>query len=175
MDLIDKDNSVKNHQEIISMLDEIRHFEKIDVDIETDKKKKEDKIYEVDLNKFNEEKNIDKPKKILDIKRPNIFNRSNEENTSRHPLDPAIFNIGFNDNGNLVNLDLKIKEEKEGKQKKINLKNVLNIFSRKNKSKEKSDSKMSKIKSKFGGISKIKKIIPSKSKKEEKPEEGSEK
>jgi len=89
-------------------------------------------------------------------------------------LKPTEFMVGFDENGNLVNLDLrkpKIKEKSVSKLGKINI--LKKIKSRKKGEKSvgsSSDdkSKGSKIKGVFGKVAKLKNAIPGKGKKEKK-------
>lgn len=182
MDLKDKEDSIKEHDEIIQMIDEIRGFEDIHIDFEPEIKKERIEIFEIE-NDISEENKVDIDKKdkqnfLKKIK----FNIHPDRETIKKELKPNVFNIGFNDNGELVNLDLKKKKVIEKTDKKLSLDKFKNLIKR---NKNKSDvptsesdnekgSKFSKIKDKLGKIGKLKKIIPSRSKNEEKAQDGSE-
>jgi len=171
----DKEDSVKSHQEIVHMIDEIRDFEDIKINMESQKEKKE--VYEVKQKEFIDEIEVkNKDEKVSFLKKNRFFNETNKE------INPAIFNIGFDKQGNLVNLDFKEQKPPEKENSKLNIDKFKKILKRKKGDKKESNDKedksegkkVSKIKGKLGGIGKLKKIIPKKSKKEESPKESSE-
>ncbi len=169
MDSNDKKSSVKSHEELIEIIDELKEFENIEIDENFNKKQKTNEIIEIDKNEVSDNLIIDDSDKRKDFfKNISIFSNKekNIDEKSVKEINPSTFKIGFNDNGELVNLDFRIKKQVENKES--------------NKKKNKSDdeksnkSKFSKIKNKFSNIGKLKKIIPTRNKKEKKPEEGSE-
>jgi len=176
MEDIDDRDSLKSHKEIIRSIDEIREFENEYYDFEIEEKKQ-------DIKRINESIEVEHKtlfysddlldegtkNKFFDKLRKVHFTRSPERGDEK-PVNPAIFNIGFNKNGDLVNLDFKITDVKKEKGSF----NIKNLFRRKKDEKTSTDSKFGKLKSKLGKISKLKKVIPSRSKNEEEKESGDE-
>ncbi len=166
MDDIDNKDSIKSHEEIIREIDKIREFEEKFSDFKINKKEKKEEIVEFSPKKIEtitEIENKNKNKFSNKIKKYSFKNKNNKKKVSK----PATFNIGFTDNGNLVNYDF--KKKKVTNKKKFNIKNIIK---RKKPKDEKTsetggDSKVSKIKEKFAFFGKLKKFIPTKNKEKE--------
>ena len=177
MDSDNKESSIKSHKEIIQMIDELKEFENISIDDKIEKKPTSNEIIEIDKKEIDNNLVIETDEKKKEFfKNVTLFSKNKKEKRENKDVNPSTFKIGFNKNGDLVNLDFKKKEIPEEKKEKLNFKNILSKFKRgnKNKKEKSNDSKISLIKDKIGNIGKIKKLIPSRSKKEKKAEEGSE-
>ncbi len=176
----DEKDSIKSHKQIIHMIDELKEFENIKIDHEIKEKPMTNEILEIDKNEINDNLVIETEEEKKEfLKNVNLFPKIRWKNEENKEINPSTFKIGFNKNGDLVNLDFKQKKIQEEKKVKLNFKNLFSLFKikdkNKNEGKEKSnDSKISMIKDKIGKIGKLKKLIPSKGKKEKKAEEGSE-
>jgi len=169
MDTFERDQSIKNHNEIIQMIDEIREFEDLDINLETDENKKNNEIIEI------ENKTIDYDSNLLDEENKNkFFDKLKNVHFTSHPNEkdqiekfviPNTFNIGFNKTGELVNLDLKKKKNIEKKKHSFSIKNLIKR-DKKRENNEESDeddtSKIGKLKAKLNFLSKIKKVLPGK-------------
>lgn len=159
----EQDNSIKSHEEILELFDEIKIFEDSIVEfvIEETKRKVEEDLIEGESEIPKIVKPI--PIKVKKDKTKHIVKPFYKTET------PATFKIRFNDEGKLINLDFKkVNPSIESKpKKKFSIKNLKSSRSRK---KEKSESKEGKLKGSFGKLSKLKKVIPSKGKKKEKTE-----
>jgi len=161
------EGSIKSHKEIIQLIDEIRNLEEEDINYEIDLEKKEDRPIEIE-KKFPLEDNDftdEGPKN-------NFFNRLKSYSTLNKiddtPINPTTFNIGFDKDGDLVNLNLKRK--KKIKKEKSHFK-IKNLIKRNKDKKESNDKKVSGLKSKLAVIGKLKNIIPSRSSSKEEKEE----
>ena len=181
------DNSIQ------SLLNEIKEFENrfpeyqinepefIEVDTSIIDDESENKIKSVDIEKNVAEelsklslKYKIKRLKLIKIKRKKTSSVMDKVKTVKKTKDssPTVFNVGFNNEGKLVNLDLR-EIKKEPKSNRFGFLNKLNF--KKNKKKgakeQKGEIKESKIKSVFGKIGKLKKAIPHKGEKKSKKEE----
>jgi hypothetical protein len=177
MDDLDNNESVKSHSEIIHMVDEIRKFELDEENLEIEEEKETNKTDIIEV----EHKIIEHETETIDETEKNkFFDQLRNIHFTTHPegekekvekmIIPATFDVGFNKNGELVNLDFKKKIKKE--KSSFNIKNLIKRKKGKDTSEEKTDekedsSRFGKIKSKFGAISKITKIIPKRSKSQE--------
>jgi len=167
MNNLKDDDSIKSHKEIIQLIDEIRDFEDEDVNYEIDLEKKEDRPIEVEKKQTLEDNDL-----INEDLKNNFFNRVKNHSTLTKiddtPIKPTTFNIGFDKNGDLVNLNLKKKNKIKREKGHFKIKNLLkrNKDKRDNNDKQASDSK-----SKLAFFGKLKNIIPSRSSKKEEKEE----
>ncbi len=125
------------------------------------KKVKKNKSYKtIDIQKKKDNKKL-LPNFSLKQKKGTIQKKiSVKKKVKSKPVNPNIFRIGFDDKGNLVNLDLKKKDEIKKKPSKLNFLNK--IFKKENSSEENSSNagKFGKIKSVFGKVGKLKNAIP---------------
>lgn len=192
-------SKIRTHQQIQTMIDELFEFEKnlplfelppseIILD-ETQAEETSEEQEFVTMPGENLESEPEITKKGLKIKFKRLYSfkikRRKSETDSEisekkflifkpKELKSTEFMVGFNENGNLVNLDLrkpKIKEKPESKLGKLNI--LKKIKGRKKGEKSESSSsddkfKGSKIKSIFGKVGKLKNAIPGKGKKEKK-------
>ncbi len=173
MDDFDRDKTIKNHKEIIQMIDEIREFEDIEIDLDKDVKKN-DEIIEIE-NRNIEYDNIlvldeeNKNKFFNNLKKIHFTSNPDKREKIEKFVIPNTFNVGFNKNGDLVNLDLKNKKSRSKKKFSLKFRNLLKR-NKKTDNDEKSDdtdtSTIGKIKNKLNFVSKLKKILPIKSKEE---------
>lgn len=125
------------------------------------KRKKKDKSF----NKFENQSRKDNKKLLPNLtlkqkKSPKHRKISVKKEIKSKPVKPNIFRIGFNNEGQLVNLDLKKKKEVKEKPSKLNF--LKKIFKREKSSEENSsnDGKLGKLKSVFGKVGKLKNAIP---------------
>jgi len=189
----DKNNIIpsgKTHEEIIQMIEEIKQIENIFNEFEIEKEGPQEELIEVEEEILEEFTPID-----TEIDKTGLKKWLDGKKEDKPDSIPATFKIRFNESGELVNLDFrKSKVKSEGKTKKaikFDFKKLKGKFKRKGKkdegkseesgekpkkSKEKRDksSRFSGLKSKLGGIGKLKRVIPSKKKKEETEEKGEE-
>ena len=165
-DLKDED-SIKSHKEIIQLIDEIRDLEEEDINYEIDLEKKEDRRIEVEKRHIIEDNYF-----TDEDKKNNFFNRFKDHSTLNKledkPINPTTFNIGFDQKGDLVNLNL--KKKKKIKKEKSHFK-IKNLIKRNKDKKESKDNNVSGLKSKLAFIGKLKNIIPSRSSSKEEKEE----
>lgn len=124
------------------------------------KRKRKNKSF----NKFENQKKNDN-KKLLPIypvkqkkesKHRKI--RVKKENKSK-PVKPNIFRVGFDNEGNFVNLDLKKKEVKD-KPSKLNFLRKIFKIEKSSDDNSSDDGKLGKLKSVFGKVGKLKNAIP---------------
>lgn len=170
MNNVDDKDYIKSHEEIIREIDKIREFEQKFTDFSSDfkinKKEKKEEIVEFSPKKIENITNFenkDKNKFSNKIKKYSFISKNNKKKVPK----PATFNIGFNDNGNLVNYDF--KKKKVANKSKFKITNLIKRKKPKDEktSEEGEDSKVSKIKEKFGFFGKLKKFIPTKNKEKE--------
>jgi len=181
MNDLDSNAPIKNHEKIIQMIDEIREFESIENDLKIEEKKKKEDIIEIEHKVLEHEEEIlesrEKKKFFDELRHVHFTTHPNKNNKVEKMIIPSTFKVGFNENGNLVNLNLKKKKEVQKKNKFLKIKNLIKRKKVKEtekedeSSKEESSSKIGKLKSKFGAIGKLKNVIPKKSKNKEEPKE----
>jgi hypothetical protein len=176
-------SDIKNHSEILRIIDEIKNYESNFVDfdaeinpfIDRELAQEQDLIeikHEDEKSKQHEDFLSEKPKK-----KKKSYLRKKKKKESK-PKTPTTFKIGFNEKGNLVNLDLKqskVKKDDVKSKDKFSFKKLLPI--KKSEKKETSDtdaksSKLSKVKSSLRKLNKLKRVIPNKdNSSNEEPEE----
>jgi len=158
-------SEIKGHSEILQIIDEIRGYEKNFMDFSTEVVEEVPDV-EHDLIEVSHETVI--PEDDLSESEKKNFSLFKKEKESK-PNVPTTFKIGFNEKGELVNLDLKQpkpKKENEKSKSKFNLKKLIPIKKKGEESAESSESssKVSKLKGGLGKLSKLKKVIPNKNK-----------
>ena len=167
----DSDNmsnsNIKDHSEILQLIDEIIAYEQdftnfSTVTIQETQDVKQDLI-EIEHQEINSED------EVLENKEKNTFIKKIKKEPK--PKVPTNFKIGFDENGKLVNLDLKkIQPKNKAKEPKgkFNLKKIIPFRKKQDKSDDsESSSKKSKLKGLKGGLGKLgklKKVIPNKNK-----------
>ena len=134
----------KTHEEILAMFEEIRQLEARFPAYEIEEQEVEEELIEV----AHEEEPVV-------IEEPEI---------KKEPTSPTVFRLRYNEEGNLENIDL--RKPKPPKEIHINLSKLRNK-EKKSEVKEKKP-KSSRLR---GGLSKLKRVIPSKSEEEEETEE----
>ena len=157
-------SNIKDHSEILQIIDEIRVYEQDFVDFSTEILEEVEDIKQ-DLIEIDHEEIISKEEVLSNQNEKKVSFLKKKEKESK-PKIPTKFKIGFNEKGELVNLDLKkpkIKQEKEGTKGKFDLKRLI---------KKKGDagagdtsdssSIISKLKGLKGRLSTLKKVIPNK-------------
>lgn len=152
---------VKNHEEIIKAIQEIIKFENRNQEYDLSELDIKEELIEVDnqLEEFTETiPKEEEPK----IRKKIVVRRAKVKQGTKKELNPTVFHLRLNEEGNLENLDIKKPKVKERENKNSKLK-------RNKKDIEKS--KLSKLK---GGFSRIKKAIPSTTKETEETEESEE-
>jgi hypothetical protein len=175
---VEDGDMVKSHDEVLELIDDIKKFEEglLEFNLKPVEEVKED-IIEVDYNSLEPQQDISEPK-FLDKPKKFKFLKKKEKIVVDKPS--ATFRIRFDESGGLVNLDFKRPEPKnkvKADKKKFSLKKILPF----KKSKDKSDKSTSqekssigsKLKGSFGKISKLKNVIPNKSKKSDSESEES--
>ena len=182
-----KSISMKSHEEILALLDEIKGFERRFEEFEIQEPRIEQEFIEVEQDGIEEinflpiENEIEKAGEVKRRKHPfsrvRLRSRSEVQRLRREGVlkTPTVFKVRFNEGGNLVNIDL--KRQKPERKPKSEKRFSLSKFRRKGTEKQEAsevksgESRFSKLK---GGLSKLGKLrgaIPSKSKKEEKSED----
>jgi len=144
--------SIKNHEQILAKLEEIKQFEQLFPAFIIEELQINDDLIEIEP----------KPEEFIPF----------EE--TREPATPTVFRLRLTEDGKLENIDLKKpKPKKEIKPilKKIN--NKMRVEKKESKTKE-AQSKISKLKDRLNKIGKLKKVIPSRRVKEEEIEESEE-
>jgi len=160
-------SSIKNHEEILQLIDEIRSFE---INFEG---------YEIVKEEVEKEELIEveheKPEEITPIpikeEKDKLLLRSRlSKKRVEKPITPTTFRIRYADDGSLVNVDFRAPKPKKEGTKGFSLKKL-----RRKKCKSTGEAeageKKSKLKGGLGRLGKLKKVIPSRGKKEEKSEE----
>ena len=146
----DNQNFLKNHEEILSILEEIKKFEQ------------RYPAFEFEEPTYNEE--------LIEIEpKPEVFVPLEK---TRGPAKPTVFRLRFTEDGKLENID--IKKPKSKKTTKFSIFNKINIKKKKDQTESKSKEDESKISRLIGGlykISKLKRVIPSRNKREKEPTE----
>ena len=161
---------IKDHKEILKAIEEIKEYENRFQEYNLLELEFKEELIEVDnqLEEFIEAipKKEEKPK----IRKKITFKRNKIKRTIERQLNPTVFHLRLNSEGKLENLDIKKLQIKQKTKKRIfKLKR-----NKKDKQKlEKTDEK-SKISRFIGGLSKIKKAIPSRKKRTEDTKEPSE-
>jgi hypothetical protein len=143
---------IKNHEEILSKLEEIKKFEHMFPAFLIEELKIIDDLIEVEP----------KPEEFIPFKE------------LKEPATPTVFRLRLTEDGKLENIDL--KKPKPKKEIKLNLKKLIPKKITRKKEPKDSDSK-SKISMLKGGlkiISKLKKVIPSRGTKEKETTESEE-
>ncbi len=187
-------NLIKSHAEILEIIDEIKELEKKFQDYEIEKINFDEELIEVDddhidfvdldggeinfieidqdkikqfgLDNNSLVKNKKKPKKRIRLRLFKSKDKDFKEEIKYEIRNPTIIKLRVNDEGKLVNLDLKESTQKSKQSsflKKISLRR-----GKKTEEKEPSEkkSKGSKLKGSLGKLGKLKKAIPGKGKKE---------
>ena len=166
-------NQVKTHADIMKMLDEVKDFEKkipeyeIEeevefVEIETIKPQ-QDMIPEQNFSEIKKDeslpefKEIEKPvSKGLKKIKIKAHQKSFKQKTKKKPPKPATFRLGFNEKGELINLDLrKIKKKSFSDSKIYSL--FRKITGKKTSSDQSGKKGISKLKGVLGKIPRVKK------------------
>jgi len=182
--------SVKTHEEILAVIQEIKGFEERFGEFEIVDVQVSDELIEIEhpeLAKTEElgaEEELKKSDLSKKFKKYKIFKvkvrQKSDEALSKKPLKSATFKIRFDETGKLVNMDLRKPVPKEPSKLKAKLAGKLpklkkSSLKRKGKKGESDEStgtekksKGSKLKGGFGKIGKLKGVIPSKGKKKEK-------
>lgn len=168
MNDLDSRQTIKSHNEIIDIIDEIREFEdekdNLDLNFKLKEKNEKENIIEVEHKVLKCENEIlENNKKNRFLKKIHFTTNPKERKKIEKMVIPTTFNIGFNENGDLTNLNLrKNKVKKKNYFSKIK---GLIIKKKEDESNEKdSSSKIGKIKSKLNFLSKLTRILPIKSK-----------
>jgi len=149
-----QDNStyLKNHEEILSILEEVKQFEQ------------RYPVFEIEEPTYNEEliEIEPKPDDFVPFKDP------------REPVTPTIFRLRFTEDGKLENIDM--KKPKPKKETKLRLKKIItkNKADKKESKSNEGESKISRLKGRLNKISKLKRVIPSQSKTEKETVESEE-
>lgn len=192
----DVTSSVKTHEEILEMIEEIKEFEKKFREYDLEETEVEEELIEVEQNIVDfievdkdesdqiepiafesEAKKSGFIERLIKSKIFRIRVRSRSEaQKARLEAKAATFKLRLNEEGKLVNIDLKKpKSSKPKSKKRFNLKKI--VTKRRGKTKEtevettEKMSKISKLKGGFSKISKLKRAIPHKGKMEKKSEE----
>jgi hypothetical protein len=146
----DNPTYLKNHEEILSILEEIKKFEQRYPAFEFEEPTNSEELIEIE------------PK-------PDIFVPLEK---TRESAKPTVFRLRFTEDGKLENIDIKKpktkKTTKSGILKTINIKK--NKEQKDSKSKE-DESKISRLIDGLKNISRLKRVIPSKNKTENEPTE----
>ena len=189
MNDLDRDNlneSIKTHDEILSLIKDIKGFEEKYPEYEITEIITSDEYIDVE-NQIEEtkipiSKEIKKQKGLKsNLKKFKIFrvkfSYKPKQKKKSNIKESASFTLRVNEHGRLVNLDFNKPEQKKETKNKIALKFMQLVkFKRKGKDKgikeenteakeSKDKSKKSKLKDKLGKLSKLKKAIPSKKEK----------
>jgi hypothetical protein len=148
----DNSTSIKNHEEILSKLEEIKKFEHLFPAFVIKELKIIDDLIEVEP----------RPEEFIPFKE------------LREPATPTVFRLRFTEDGKLENIDLKKPNPK--KEIKPNLKKLIpkKITRKKEQKDNDNKSKISKLKGGLTKISKLKKVIPSRGTKEKETTESEE-
>lgn len=161
-------SNIKDHSEILQIIDKIRAYEQNFVDFSTEIVEEVEDIKQ-DLIEV-EYKEVIPEEEVLPEEDKKKFSFLKKEKKEAKPTIPTTFKIGFDEKGELVNLDLKKpkpKKEKEGAKGKFNLKKII-PFKKKGAEdagdKAGSSSKLKGLKGGLGKLSKLKKVIPTKNK-----------
>ncbi len=185
------DSNIKSHDDIIQKINEIKTFEEkypyFDInELPQENLQQENKI-EDDFNEKNHQNKIFNKLKVFnkikfkksekdnsnvkEFKKPKKIEEATKEikekKAEERDVNPTVFNIGYDKDGDLVNLDLKkIKaKDKGGKANTGFLNKILKRGKSEEGNKEEKGNIVSKIKNSFGKIGKIKNAIPLKGKK----------
>jgi hypothetical protein len=190
-----KENEItitKTHAEILEMIEEIKHYENkykendfeltnfdedvvdFDSDIQGINEVEKNIVHfvEIDKNKLEQyglvRSSHHKKKKTKKRIRCRFFKKKNSKIKEIKTINPTIFKLRINNEGNLINTELKeaippAKSKKSSILKKINIK----ILKKSKKEKSKNKSKKLKFKGSLGKLSKLKKAIPNIGKKQE--------
>ena len=178
----DISSSVKTHDEILELLEEIKEFEKRFPEINIDEKiVPTDELLHEEIKPIPIKTEIKKKEKKKKIKNPfsRIKLRSRSEvQRIKHEKQITTIKLILDEQGNLINPDIRKSKPKKQRKSKLNIKNLINLIKRKKEGKAAETTEgdkrfnLSKIKSIFGKVGKIKQVIPGKKteKKEEKTE-----
>ena len=147
-----QDNStyIKNHEEVLSLLEEIKQFEQKYPAFEIDELTYNDELIEIEQ----------KPEYFVPLEKP------------KEPATPTVFRLRFTDEGKLENIDIKKPKPKD--ENKPSLLKKIKIKKKTDKKESKSSegkSKLSGLKGSLNKISKLKRIIPSGNKTDNEPAE----
>ena len=178
----DISSSVKTHDEILELLEEIKEFEKIFHEINIDKKiVPTDELLHEEIKPIPIKAEIKKKEKKKKIKNPfsRIKLRSRSEvQRIKHEKQITTIKLILDEQGNLINPDIRKFEPKKQRRSKLNIKSLVNLIKRKKEGETAETTErekrfnLSKITGVFSKLGKIKQVIPSKKTeaKEEKPE-----
>ena len=144
--------SFKDHEQILAILEDLKQFEKRYPAFEIEEPILNEELFEIEP----------KPEKFVPFKEPIV------------PTTPTVFRIRFTEDGKLENIDL--KKPKPKKEFRFSLEKIKAIkrADKKEFKRNAEKSKISRLKDGLKKISKLKKVIPSRSKNEEEPEESEE-
>ena len=135
----DNSTSIKNHEEILTKLEEIKKIEKLFPAFVIEELQIIDDLIEVER----------KPEEFIPFKEP------------REPATPTVFRLRFTEDGKLENIDLKKpKPKKEIIPTLKKTKNKKKVEKKESKANDE-ESKISKLKNGLNKIGKLKKVIPS--------------
>jgi len=152
--------SIKDHDEILKRIEEIKELERRFPEFVLSEIKLKEELIELDeeLEEFDETvtEKSEQPKK----RKINLFDKFKKNSSKEHELNPTVFHLRIN-NEKLENIDIKKPIVRERKKKIFSLKLIKKDKDQGNDKGEKF-SKLSKIK---GGIGRIKMAIPSRKKK----------
>ncbi len=179
----------KTHEEILKMLEEIKDFEKKYQGYDLEKIEETEEFFEVenDLVEFFEveedtlkqfepvslKQDLIKPILKNKIRKRRIFKvrirrkpKIKKAKIETKTINPATFKIRFNENGELVNIDLKKPKLKPNSKKHLRIRKT-KIKTEEKIENEDKKSKILKLKAGLSKIGYLKKVIPHKKKKEE--------
>jgi len=171
------DLDIKDHSEILQIIDDIREFENNFLDFKRETVEETGEITQ-DLIEVEEIEEAVSDEDVLQEFNKKFFKK--KEKKEPKPRVHTTFKMGFNEEGKLVNLDFKQpkpKKEHSGSKSKFNLKKLIPSRKKENEDasdKSESSSKLSKLKGLKGGLgklSKLKKVIPNKNSSSEESKE----
>ncbi len=163
------DSDIKNHSEILQIIDEIRVYEQNFVDFNSELVE-DKKDIKKDLIEVDHEKNISEDDESIGELNNKKFSFLKKTKENEKTKVPTTFKIGFDEDGKLVNLDLKKpkpKKDDASSKKKFSVKSLLPKRKKENEETKDDGSKSSKLKKGLGKLSKLKRVIPSKNKSSE--------
>jgi len=154
------------HEEILELIEEIKELEKKYPGNNTEEPELkefieiEQEIPSEQVEFISVEEEPEKPGLIQGFKKSQILKNKPKlkSEVPKKDITPATFKIRVNDEGKLVNIDLKKSKVKSEAKKPINLKKF-NIFKKKTKNKEKK-SMVSRMKGGLRSVGKLKRVIP---------------
>jgi hypothetical protein len=151
---------IKDHDEILKKIEEIKEFEMKYPEFNLSKIKPKEELIELDekLQEFDETTPEIREQYIKT--KINIFNKFKKKSSTDNKLNPTVFHLRIN-NEKLENTDIKKPVSKEKKKKLFSIKRKKKD-KKQGEDKEEEPSKLSKIK---GGFGRIKGAIPSRQKK----------